>query len=125
MVRGVWATSAAWEEFNPFERANCVENHEHYGPQLFAGGVGFAVFRFPRGRTLVLAERNGVVSLMTEEEPLKLEEALSIARRLILSDAYTDARAILLDAPDDVFHNRDRWLLVASLMEAPEGDKEA
>ena len=65
------------------------------------------------------------------EEPLKLEEALSIARRLILSDAYTDARAILLDAPDDVFHTRDRWLLVASLMEAPdlmevsEGDKEA
>ena len=60
-----------------------------------------------------------------EEEPRELEEALSIARRIILADARTDVLAILLDAPDDAFHNRDRWLIVASLMGGSEDAEEA
>ena len=68
MVRGVWATPTAREEFSSFERANCVENYEHYGPQLFVGGVGFAEYEFPGGRRLLLADRGGRVSLMTAEE---------------------------------------------------------
>ena len=68
VVKGVWATPAAREEFNPFERATAVEAYEQYGPQLFVGGVGFAVYGLPGSRRLLLTDRNGCVTLMTVEE---------------------------------------------------------
>ena len=68
MVKGVWATPAAREEFDSFERASCVENYEQCGPQLFVGGVGFAEYELSGGRRLILADRDGRVSLMTFEE---------------------------------------------------------
>ena len=67
-VRGVWATSAAREMFTEGERAFAVEDYEEHGPQIFAGGVGFAYYDFAGGRTLVLADNTGKVSLMTLEE---------------------------------------------------------
>ena len=68
VVKGVWATPAAQEEFNFFERAVAVEDYEQCGPQYFAGGAGFAIYELSGGRSLVLAERNGLVSLMTQAE---------------------------------------------------------
>ena len=67
-MKGVWATSAAREEFTATERAYAVEDYEEHGPQLFARGAGFAYYHFSEGRTLVLAEKGGRVSLMTLEE---------------------------------------------------------
>ena len=67
-VKAVWATSAAREEFTSTERADCVEDYEQNGPQLFVGGGGFAYYYFANGRTMVLAEKDGKVSLFTLEE---------------------------------------------------------
>ena len=68
MVRGVWATPAAREEFSSSERGSCVEDYERRGPQYFAVDAGFALYEFFGDRRLLLAERRGLVSLMTEEE---------------------------------------------------------
>ena len=67
-MKGVWATPAAREKFTPTERGYAVEDYEEHGPQLFAGGAGFAYYHCSEGRTLVLAERDGRASLMTLEE---------------------------------------------------------
>ena len=67
-IRGVWATSAARAMFTESERQGCVDDYEARGPQLYAGGAGFAHYDLPGGRTLVLAERDGKVSVMTLEE---------------------------------------------------------
>ncbi len=68
MICGVWATSAAREEFTASERDGVVDDYEQDGPQLFADGVGFAVYEFSGGRRLVVAEKSGRVSLITSEE---------------------------------------------------------
>ena len=67
-MRGVWATPAAREEFSEEERAFCVADYEERGPQYFAVDSGFAKYGFAGGRVLVLAERRGLCTLMTEEE---------------------------------------------------------
>ena len=78
MIRGVWATSAAREEFSPSEREGVVHDYDQRGPQLFADGAGFAVYHFSGGRRLMVAEQEGRVSLMTCEEVQQEREALGL-----------------------------------------------
>jgi hypothetical protein len=72
MVEGIWATPRAKEMFTPIEMAiemaYAVDDYEEHGPQHFAAGAGFAVYEFDGGRSLVLADKKGKVSLMTAEE---------------------------------------------------------
>ncbi len=72
MIEAVWATPPSREEFSASERQGCIDDYAEHGPQCFAGGAGFAFYRFTDGRTLVLADNSGKVSVMTEQE---LEEA--------------------------------------------------
>jgi hypothetical protein len=69
-VRGVWATPAAREEFRPAELDSAVADYEVWGPQFVSGrgGVGFRYYEVSEGRVLLLAERRGLVTLMTLEE---------------------------------------------------------
>jgi hypothetical protein len=69
-MRGVWPTPAAREEFRPSELEAAIDDYTERGPQYFAGEprAGFALYSFSGGRVLVLAERRGLLSLMTKEE---------------------------------------------------------
>jgi hypothetical protein len=66
---GVWATSAAREEFTEADWLGCIDDYSERGPQFVAaGGEGFAFYKFTDGRELLLVERRGKVSVMTQEE---------------------------------------------------------
>jgi hypothetical protein len=69
-MRSVWPTPATREEFRPTELQAAIDDYTERGPQYFAGEprTGFALYNFSGGRVLVLAERRGLVSLMTTEE---------------------------------------------------------
>lgn len=49
------------------------------------------------------------------EPSLTVEESLERTRRLIRSDAVTNARTMLEDTPEDKFGAHDKWVIVAAL----------
>jgi hypothetical protein len=67
-IEGVWATLAASEAFSDSERQGCIDDYSELGPQYFTRGVGFAFYKFTDGRSLLLADKGGKVSVMTQEE---------------------------------------------------------